>query len=62
MGYINHFGWPMPSDDSEESIFRPEDGLNTKPLDGTNKDQIFRSEKDFDGLNPHAEKMKPENK
>ena len=54
MGYINHFGWPMPSDDSEESIFRPEDGLNTKPLDGTNKDQIFRSEKDFDGLNPYA--------
>ena len=62
MGYINHFGWRMPSDDSEESIFRPEEGFNIKPTDETNKTQIFRSEKDSDGLNPHAEKMKPENK
>ena len=62
VGYINHFGWPMPSDDSEESIFRPEEGFNTKPTDETNKTQIFRSENDSDGLNPHAEKMKPENK
>ena len=62
MGYINHFGWPMPSDDSEESIFRPEEGFNTKTTDGTNKNQIFRSENDSDGLNPQAEKMKPENK
>lgn len=60
MGNINHFGWPLPDDEFEDSIFRPEDGLKTinnpKSENAEKADEIFRSEHDSEWMNNNKPK------